>query len=155
GILSLEGGKWEQNSASLPTLSAGDFRLGGSTSFLRVKGGDGTSATPYQVADVYGLQGLNTLLGGSLNVVLANSIDAVGSTNWNAGQGFKPIGQEDGYFSGVFDGNNKSISGLTVSTTYGNAGLFGNIGQNSTVRDLTLSGSVSGSGWAGGLAAYV
>ena len=62
--------------------------------FLRVTGGDGSADNPYQIADVYGLQGIgssSSLLNG--NYQLANNIDASGTASWNNGQGFSPIGQ--------------------------------------------------------------
>ena len=56
-----------------------------------------------------------------------------------------PIGTNSTYaFSGVFDGNNRTISGLnyeTTSNTY--AGLFGYI-KTGGIKNLTVEGSVSG-----------
>ena len=53
-------------------------------------------------------------------------------------------------FNGVFDGNNFTISG--VSITSGNyAGLFGHIGADGVVRNLNVVGSVSSSNNAGGI----
>lgn len=69
-----------------------------------------------------------------------------------------PIGQKAGNkFSGVFDGNNKTISGLSITennTVVTNAlfdnyvGLFGAI-DGGTVKKLTVSGSVTGINAAG------
>lgn len=62
------------------------------------------------------------------------------------------------YFSGVYDGNGKSIKNMTVSgTTY--LGLFGNL-NGATVMDLTVGGTVKststrGYSYIGGLAACV
>src|SRR5450830_454968 len=55
GVFTLDGGAWLQNSASLPAFYAHDFNLQ-SGSFLRALGGDGSSASPYRIADIYGLQ---------------------------------------------------------------------------------------------------
>lgn len=69
-----------------------------------------------------------------------------------------PIGQKAGNkFAGVFDGNNKTISGLSITENniatsdpsfdkY--VGLFGAI-KNGTVKNLTVSGSVKGKNAAG------
>lgn len=69
-----------------------------------------------------------------------------------------PIGQKAGNkFAGVFDGNNKTISGLSITennTEVTNAlfdnyvGLFGAI-DGGTVKNLTISGSVKGKNAAG------
>ncbi len=69
-----------------------------------------------------------------------------------------PIGQKAGNkFAGVFDGNNKTISGLSITennnvgtgTKFDNyVGLFGAI-DGGTVKKLTVSGSVTGINAAG------
>ncbi len=52
------------------------------------------------------------------------------------GYGFEPIG----YFNGTLDGNNKTISKLTVNTEYsGNYGLFKELGQNAKIFNLKIS----------------
>ena len=53
----MNGGTWNQVVASLPSLTVNDFRLNGGT-FIRALGGDGATATPYQLADIYGVQGM-------------------------------------------------------------------------------------------------
>ena len=59
GTFTLANGNWTQNAATLPAFHATDFRITGG-SFLRVTGGDGGSENPYQIADVYGLQGIGS-----------------------------------------------------------------------------------------------
>ncbi|NML48472.1 filamentous hemagglutinin N-terminal domain-containing protein [Ramlibacter sp. G-1-2-2] len=152
GLFDLQNGDWVQNSATLPAFSAGDFRLTGG-SFLRVQGGDGSSASPYRIADVYGLQSMaqSWLLGDSF--VLTNEIDASGTANWNAGAGFVPIGNTTTAFTGSLDGQSHSISGLTIYRP-GNegTGLFGVI-QNATVENVGVAGgNITGGGKTGALA---
>ena len=57
---------------------------------------------------------------------------------WNDGLGWTPIE----YFSGTYNGNGKSISGLYMFVTYqfqSNAGLFGTLtNENSRIENLTL-----------------
>jgi len=140
GGFTLNGGNWSQNYASLPAFSAHSFTINGGT-FVRVLGGNG-EGSPYQIADVYGLQGLGTL-NGSTNVILANDIDASGTANWNGGSGFVPLNMS-GTFTGVFDGNHKTISGLVMTGSGFHAGLLTEA-DGGTIKDLTLSGgSVSG-----------
>jgi hypothetical protein len=94
-----------QINATLPPFSATAFRISGG-SFLRALGGAGNSGSPYQISDVYGLQGIGssgTLL--TKHYSLANNIDASGTSAWNGGAGFKPIGIDAASaFSGSFDG---------------------------------------------------
>ncbi len=89
GTFTLSKGNWLQNNATLPSFYAKDFRLNGG-SFIRAIGGDGSTATPWKLTDIYGVQGMGTKL--SDNFVLANDIDASGTVNWNSGDGFNPIG---------------------------------------------------------------
>lgn len=44
-------------------------------------------------------------------------------------------------FNGVFDGQGKTISGMTITTYYRNVGLFG-LTQNATIKNLTLVDTV-------------
>lgn len=52
-----------------------------------------------------------------------------------------PIGIEKNPFTGVFDGNGHTISGLDISGSY-NLGLFGVI-KGATIQNLTVKGSVA------------
>ena len=125
GTFILAGGNWSQNTASLPSFSAGDFQIAGGT-FLRATGGDGSSATPYQITDIYGLQGIGTYLTSSF--ALVNDIDASSAAFWNGGAGFVPIGAGSS-FNGSFDGGGYVISYLMINRPFeDNVGLFGTLG---------------------------
>ena len=65
---------------------------------------------------------------------------------------FKGICSQDIPFSGIFLGNNKTIT-LNIQSNE-NAALFISI-ANSAVRDLTIDGSIKGSGVVGALCAYL
>ncbi|MPS35171.1 MAG: filamentous hemagglutinin N-terminal domain-containing protein [Stenotrophomonas sp.] len=154
GVLDFTGGTWRQLAASLPGFSVTDFRLGPGATFVRALGGDGSTATPYRITDVYGLQGLaSTSLAGS-RFVLANDINASSSTLWNSGTGFLSIGSLATPFSGRLDGQGHRISGLVINrpgSTY--SGLFGyNAGY---VGNLNLvGGSVAGGSYSGAVVGY-
>jgi len=136
GTFTLQNGAWNQVGA-LPGFSASNFVITGG-SFLRASGGDGSAGSPYQIVDVYGLQGIGTML--SSNYVLANSIDASSTANWNGGAGFVSIGTLQNEFSGSLNGLGNTINNLTVnpgsSTAY--IGLFGAVGHNGTVQNLGI-----------------
>ncbi len=150
----LQTGAWTQNSATLPAFAARhDFEIQGG-SFLRVTGGDGTSGTPYQITDVYGLQGVASLPLGN-DYVLANNIDASGTVNWNANAGFTPIAGGNLEFAGTFNGQGHVISNLTInqsSTSYV-VGLFGSVDSGGVIENLGLTAAnVSGGSDVGALA---
>ncbi len=104
--------------------------------------GTGSQDSPYLIKTIADLnqlaEGLN---GGTEHYAdtyfrLENNLDYTGST-------FTPLafGIEDGnYFSGSFDGNGKTISGINVSMESGRTGLFGTI-KGGSVKNLTLSAS--------------
>ena len=151
GRFEMLGGQWIQNSVTLPGFSAADFKLTGG-SFVRVLGGLGTLQSPYQLADVYGLQGAATL-SNSRSYVLANDIDASATAGWSAN--FKPIASA-GVFTGVFDGANHSISNLKINRPGEDAvGMFSALASG-TIKNLTLSNvNVTGSSNVGGLVGFI
>jgi hypothetical protein len=130
----LAGGNWVQNAAALAAFSASDFRIAGGT-FLRATGGSGTAGSPYSIADVYGLQGIGSLSLGN-SYVLANDINAAGTSGWNAGSGFKTIGTT---FNGTFNGQNHAIDHLLIASSQSPTGMFGFIGSGASVSNLKLT----------------
>lgn len=79
--------------------------------------------------------------------VLANDIDCSDTFSWNDGHGFSPIGkQPDDIFTGTFDGQNHTISGLYESASDpGGYGLFsyieGGSVSNVTLQDFYIEGA--------------
>ena len=153
----LQGGNWTQIESSFPVFDVNDFdiKTGANAQFTRALGGDGLSGDPYQITDVYGLQGIGsdaaTL---SYNYILANTIDASATAAWNnalvsQSAGFAPIGSTTIPFSGTFNGNNFTVNNLYIyrpSTT--DVGLFGvNTG---TLNDIGLINPYIMSGDNGG-----
>lgn len=155
-VFDLQSGSWSQN-GSLPNFSVTDFRISGG-SFIRALSGNGSSSSPYALADIYGVQGI----GSSADMLtksyqLANDIDASGTVNWNSGAGFKPIGDSSTNYTGTFDGLNHVIDGLTInrdSEEY--VGLFGYAGSGSSFSNLGLTNLnvTGGNYYTGGLAGY-
>jgi autotransporter-associated beta strand protein len=152
----LSQGQWYQVASSLPVFTVGnDFQLSGQ--FIRATSGDGTSGTPYVITDVYGLQGI-----GSSSTTLANyfnlggDIDASGTSTWNSGAGFLPNGDAVTSYSGSFDGQNYTISNLTINragTSY--VGLFGETTSTSDIGNLVFSNpSITGGNYTAVLAGY-
>lgn len=129
GTFRLMSGFWQQVGSTLPSFTAGDFVVDSGANFLRALGGNGTAANPYQITDVYGLQGLGGAALSSQNFVLANNIDASSTLGWS--RGFTPMD-----FSGTLDGNRFAIDGLFVNT-FNLGGLFDSL--SGTVRNLSIT----------------
>ncbi|OTG66601.1 YDG domain-containing protein [Acinetobacter silvestris] len=158
GTFTLNKGNWLQNAPVLPSFYAKDFRLNGG-SFIRAIGGDGSSATPWKLTDIYGVQGMGTQLNG--NFALANHIDASGTVNWNGGAGFNPIG-DGGYsspttsFSGTLDGLNYIISKIFIYKP--NSDYIGLIGSGTSAQILNVGiteADITGASFTGVLAGYL
>jgi hypothetical protein len=72
----------------------------------------------------------------SANYIVVNDIDASGTVNWNNGQGFKSIGEFGNEFTGSFDGQNHTISNLSINRLDDDVGLFGRIGAGGEVKNV-------------------
>lgn len=69
---------------------------------------------------------------------LTGDIDLSAIDNW------EPIGNGTTQYTGTFDGCGYSITGLTIDSTEQYVGLFGYIGADGTVKNLTVSASEDG-----------
>ena len=86
----------------------------------------------------------------------SNVLNENGELNTGASVNFTPwtlIGTNTNPFTGTFNGNNKTISGLYFNDSgKDDVGLFGCVGTNGTVKDVTLADSyVSGKSYVGGI----
>ncbi len=113
--------------------------------------GEGTTDSPYLITTEAEL----AAVANDLKKVYQLQNDITLSKIWT------PVGTYAAAFSGTFDGNGHTISGIVVnssvevhqsgSTSYKGYGFFGR--NNGTVKNLTLKGTVTGTGDYSGLAA--
>lgn len=119
--------------------------------------GSGTETDPYQISTADGLKWFRDKVNNAktsdetkICVVLTEDIDL-------NGEAWTPIGigedtrKEDLPYSGTFDGNGHTISGLNVNYGDKNGGLFCYV-KSATIKNLTVAGSVAHSSGSG--AAY-
>lgn len=126
-------------------------------------GGAGTLADPYQIATKADLKYLSENSGEwaksfkqTADITFTTSDFETGGDFYNGGSGFIPIGTDYSlYFSGIYDGDNHSITGLKINnTTLANAGLFGAT-NSAIVSNLKLINvNITGGSTAGGLIGY-
>ena len=86
--------------------------------------GAGMQADPYQITNATQLQEMADDLGA--HYVLAGDIDCSVTVTWNGGSGFEPVGDSSTRFTGSFNGQDHTITGLYINrpTKY-HVGLFG------------------------------
>ena len=89
----------------------------------------------------------------------SNVLNENGELNTGASVNFTPwtpIGTSSQPFTGTFDGNNKTISGLYFNDSAKDyVGLFGHVGAGGTVKKVTLADSyVSGKDYVGGICGH-
>ena len=125
--------------------------------------GTGTKDNPYKIATAEELREFAKLVNGGktdASAVLTDDIDLNPNmeidedgtvTNGNEPDRWTPIGNsESTAYTGTFDGNGKTISGLYIDSSSDNyQGLFGYV--SGTVQNLSVSGSVSGNYSVGGV----
>lgn len=113
----------------------------------------------YEISDAAGLRYLASAVNGGNNfagktVRLMKDIDL-------EDEAWTPIGKKgsggniwDVTFNGTFDGNGKTISNLNVTGTKG-VGLFGFVGPNATIQNVTIDGAtVTGENSVGAVVGY-
>ena len=128
-------------------------------SFAQYSGsGSGTESDPYLIMNATQLSQMANFLGQEGVVFkLQKNIDL---SSWiaeeNPRQGWAPIGVSTEPFKGILIGNNKTISGLTITrSSESNVGFFGCL-DGATISDLTIEGSsLTGSSYLGTLAGKI
>lgn len=115
------------------------------------EGGSGTVGDPYLICSVEQLQNMRQDLAASYRITA--SFDASGSAGFDGGLGFAPIGDGSTPFTGSFDGQYFTISGLTIARPgVTQTALFGQT-NGATVRRLNLAQvNISGGARTGGIA---
>ncbi|CCQ36811.1 probable secreted glycoprotein [Natronomonas moolapensis 8.8.11] len=127
-------------------------------------GGDGSADDPYEIENVSQLQCINADL--DAHYELVSDVNASATSGWNDEKGFEPIGSctEVGeakpwercsgqQFTGTFDGNSHTVSGLTVDRPDTNGvGLFAAADEARFTNLRLASVNITGGENTGGLA---
>ena len=139
------------------TITGGTFS-GGITGTPALATGSGTKSDPYQISTAEGLKWFRDKVNHATKQAdtqicaeLTEDIDL-------SGEEWTPIGIGQSVYwgirsySGIFDGKGHTIKNLSIDNSSANfVGLFGYV-YGGTIRNLTVSGSVKGTGHTGGIA---
>ncbi len=155
---------WNSGTAAKNFGILTNFVLTGSTSNWVVStfiAGSGTSGDPYQIANLNNLYWIeaSTDRWNKYYIQTAN-IDASSTSTWDAGAGWAPIGYISPYFTGSYNGDGHTITGLYINRPGFNVfGFFGFAGTGSyscTIKNLGLVGvNITGGGSIGGIAGVI
>ncbi len=121
--------------------------------------GNGSPESPYRISNIVHLCWLsdNQSLWDK-NFIQVSDIDFSTSVpliqSWDEGKGWSPIGGIYMFgFTGNYDGNGYSVSGLYINRSEQFQGFFSLIGMNSLVKNISLiNSSITGSSYLGGIA---
>lgn len=115
--------------------------------------GSGTSDSPYLLMNAAQLNVMRQDL--SAHYALGADIDLSASVAWNHGRGWEPVGNNSSRFTGTFDGNGYTISGLCISRPKTDfQGLFG-YASGATIRRTNLDNvHILGQTYCGGVSGY-
>ena len=135
--------------------------------------GTGTEDNPYQISTEADLEEFRDIVNGENgktrnssacailknDIVLNNDVlNSDGSLNEEKASTFEewtPIGTASAHYTGTFDGNGKTISGIYINGGDVYKGLFGYIGEDGEVKNLGLVDSwIKGGNNVGGIAGY-
>ena len=121
--------------AALLCIGAAAAGTGDASQFA---GGNGTPENPYQIENADQLKAVEYNL--SAHYILTDDIELGGS----AENPWTPIGSDKEHaFTGTFDGNGHTIRELYINSNSEYAGLFGYVGADGTVKNLTVEGVVN------------
>ena len=124
------------------------------TTFAQYSGsGSGTESDPYLIFYADQLNQVRNFL--NKDGVYFKLMSDIDLTDWieenNPSNGWQPVGVSSSAFKGIFDGNNHTISGLTINRpSTENVGFFGYI-DAATIKNLTVKGNVVGGTHVGGI----
>ncbi|MEI6143327.1 MAG: GLUG motif-containing protein, partial [Mariniphaga sp.] len=113
--------------------------------------GNGTAMVPYLISTAADLAALAKQVNNGKpytgkHFKLMNNLSLSAYPNWDAIGNYQ-YGTNPDFFNGIFDGNNKKITGLTIASNDAGRGLFGLIKGGCEIRNLTIENcNISGDG---------
>ena len=118
-------------------------------------GGTGTADDPYQIATAEELWDFAELVNGGktdADAILTANIDLSGICSEESDTSWTPIGNSSrNSYRGTFNGAGHTISGLYIDSNADCQGLFGYVSGSGKIEKLSVSGTVSGGMYVGGV----
>jgi hypothetical protein len=154
-----DGSVWYMDSGVNDGYPYLEWQNPGGTPIPALFSGTGTTEDPLLIADKTGLRILseNPELWGynfkqTADISFMASDFESGGDFYNGGSGFIPIGNGSNFFTGSYDGDGHTISGLFISRSgTSNVGLFGYIFNTEIKNTGLINADISGNNTVGGL----
>ena len=117
--------------------------------------GSGAPSAPYQVSTLDHLLWISTNSSswGAYFQQVAD-IDATATSGWNSNAGFSPIGNHTTQFTGSYDGQEHTITGLHISLSASHVGFFGYTSGAALQNINLVNVNITGGDHVGGLVGY-
>ncbi|MBQ3711699.1 MAG: hypothetical protein II891_04815 [Bacteroidales bacterium] len=116
-------------------------------------GGAGTEENPYKISSVRDFRNLITYSTNGYTEGEGVAASAINSAYYQQtadidfkGVKMAPIGDSDHQFTGQYDGNDKQLQNVNISETGAFAGIFAYVNGSASIKDLTVSGSITKTG---------
>lgn len=103
--------------------------------------GKGTEADPYQIGNATQLKDLATQ--SSTKSIAEAYFKLLSNIALTATEEWTPIGTNGQPFKGHFDGNGRSVTGITITKDITYTGLFGYTDTGSSIKNLSVAGSIT------------
>ena len=117
--------------------------------------GSGTSGDPYLIATLNNLYWVTQTTSSWNKYFLQTAdIDASSTSGWGGGSGFSPIGNSTTQFTGTYDGDGHTITGIFINRSTVYIGLFGYT-SGAIIKNIGLiNADITGSDFVGGLVGH-
>ena len=116
-------------------------------------GGAGTEENPYKISSARDFRNLITYSTSGYTEGEGVTASAINSAYYQQtadidfkGVQMAPIGDSDHQFTGTYDGNNKELQNVNISETGQFAGIFAYVNGSGSIKDLTVSGTITKTG---------
>jgi len=141
-----------QNMTSKFTYTFTEDNFNNPQPFLGIQG-SGTASDPYQMSTHEDFIEMAMVINSGVNHFRTANYKLMNNIYTNSGMQWIPIGTEGFPFNGKFDGNGHTISGLYISNSNNDVGMFSYIDTNGIVENLgLLNADIKGGSWVGAIA---
>ena len=133
----------------------GDYTATATVSQLYSTGSDGIEGCAYSINGIDDLEALQKYVAAARKtkgIIFFMTRDVDMSYKYHVdGNSWKPIGNVDNPFQGIYDGQGYTVKYIYIDTSADDQGLFGHVNKGATIKNLGICGIVRAGTNAGGI----